>query len=89
MRKRKVDAGDLHAEILKVCPIVGCDSDGKIDFDRSATDSQKQAAQAVMDGWDWSAEVEVPVRPSDEIKILREQIKNLTARVEELEKAHS
>lgn len=40
---------ELHALVEAVCPIVGIDSDGGIDFKLEATEQQRQDAQAVMD----------------------------------------
>ena len=40
---------DLHILIAVVCPIDGIDSDGVICFKPEATNTQKTAAQQIMD----------------------------------------
>lgn len=46
---------DLHDAIKAVCPIDGVSSDGRIDFQPTATQQQRAAARAIVDGWDWNA----------------------------------
>lgn len=52
---------DLTKALLTVCPIVGVDWKGSIDFLPEATDEQRAAAQAIVDNWvdptppDWKA----------------------------------
>lgn len=56
----------LHAAIAAVCPITGV-SDGtpgdsatvRVDYDPGATTEQRAAAQAVVDGFDWSTEAQL------------------------------
>jgi hypothetical protein len=60
------DAGTIHAVISAVCPLRDGTSLGKRGDSSTiiwtpspgATTEQRAAAQAIVDGWDWSAEAE-------------------------------
>lgn len=50
---------ELVTEILKVCPISGTShripGETEIQFKQEATPEQRDAAQAIVDGWNWNA----------------------------------
>ncbi len=48
----------INKAVSKVCPIHGMLSATEPDFKPEATPQQRAAAQAIVDGWDWSAEAE-------------------------------
>lgn len=40
---------EINDAIKAICPVISINSDGKIEFDSSATDAQKIQAQSIMD----------------------------------------
>lgn len=48
-----MNTGDLHEVLMTVAPIDGVSSDGRIDFKQEATPEQRQAAQSIINSWDW------------------------------------
>lgn len=71
------DASRFLAEVKKVCPVVGANTDGRIDFAPEATEQQKSAAREVAVSFDWAKEAPKPIAPltDDEIRWVRDQMK--------------